>query len=133
MKQEVIVNTPYATLWYYPEAGIVHHQFHKFIHGDVFHEVLVEGLSIFKQRGAQKWLSDGRKNTALPQADIDWAQENWITPMIDSGWKYWAMVMPDTTVGKAIMKRVIESYANQGITVEIFATPEEAINWLESI
>ncbi len=132
MQRETILDTPYATLWYYPEFEVIHHQFHKYIHGDELRDVLSQGLALFQERGAQKWLSDDRKNSALPQEDIDWAQQYWLSPMIASGWKYWAAIMPDSPVGKANMKRVINAYASQGIRVEIFELPEEALEWLES-
>ncbi|MBK8024548.1 MAG: hypothetical protein IPK19_24750 [Chloroflexi bacterium] len=67
MSQTTIIETDYATVWYHPEAGIVHHEFHRFIHGDQFRGVLEKGLEIFKQYGAKKWLSDDRKNSALPR------------------------------------------------------------------
>lgn len=133
MEKTIIVDNEYATLWYYPESQTVHHQFHKFIHGKVLRDLLARGLDTFQQHNANKWLSDDRKNSALPQADYEWANNHWVNPMIDSGWKYWAMVLPDNTVGKTVMKRVIEDYATRGLTVEIFETPEAAYDWLASV
>ncbi len=50
MSRQTIIETEYATLWYYPEEKIVHHQFHKFIHGDEFRKVMLKGAgSQFKQ------------------------------------------------------------------------------------
>ena len=133
MITQMIFNTDYATLCYYPESRIMHHEFHKYIHGHELRSVLLQGLAVFQEYGIQKWLSDDRKNSALPQADLDWAIENWITPMINSGWKYWAVVLPDKPVGKAPMMRLIEIYSQHGVRVEIFEDPAEAYQWLESI
>lgn len=133
MEKQTILDTPYATLWYYPEMQVIHHQFHKFIHGERFREVLLHGLSIFKEHGAQKWLSDDRSRSTLPQEDIDWANGFWGEPMLEAGWKYWAMIMPDSTVGKANMERIIEKYAAQGILVETFESPEQALEWFASL
>src|SRR4051794_10237 len=77
MSVTVITDTEYATLWYYPDEKIVHHQFHKFIHSKEFRQVLERGLEIFKQNGAQKWLSDDRMNSALTTADTEWGQQDW--------------------------------------------------------
>ena len=50
MNKITISDTEYATLWYHSDAKIVHHQFHKFIHGDEFRQVLEKGLEIFKAK-----------------------------------------------------------------------------------
>jgi hypothetical protein len=109
MMTHTLLENDYATLVYYPESGIVHHEFRKFIYGDALHEILEVGLTAFQQYGASKWLSDDRKNSAVPQADLEWALEYWVMPMIQSGWKYWAVVLPDKAVGRAAMKRIVDA------------------------
>ncbi len=133
MKQETILETDYATLWYYPEAKIIHHKFHKFIHGERFREVLSTGLEIFEKDGAQKWLSDDRNNSTLTAADSDWAVNVWTPRVLAAGWKYWAIVLPDKVVGKMNMQRYIEQNAELGVTVDIFDDTDEALKWLESV
>lgn len=133
MPRMTVLDTEYATLWYYPEQKIVHHQFHKFIYGETFRDVMRNGLAIFQQEGVHKWLSDDRKNSVLPQVDIDWGLQNWFPAMIDSGWKYWALVMPDKPVGKASMQRVVESFTPLGIIIQEFNDPDAALQWLESV
>ena len=125
-----IIHTDYATLWYHPDTKIVHHVFHKFIYGDEFLSVLNTGLDAFKQYGAQKWLSDDRKNSALPTADLEWSINDWFHRAFNSGWKYWAIVMPDKVVGKMNMQRFIKTYVELGLTIEIFDDPDEAMTWL---
>ncbi|MBL8133640.1 MAG: hypothetical protein JNL42_17390, partial [Anaerolineae bacterium] len=69
MPRITLLDTDYATLWYYPEEKIVRHEFHRFIHGAPFREVLEKGLEVFIQNGAGKWLSDDRKNSSLTSED----------------------------------------------------------------
>ena len=57
--------------------------------------------------------------------------EVWSKRAIAAGWKYWAIVMPDAALGKANMRRFIREYADQGVTVQIFGSPEEALEWLK--
>jgi hypothetical protein len=133
MQATVISDTDYATLWYHPDKKIVHHQFHKFIHSKEFRHVLEQGLEIFEQNGAQKWLSDDRMNSALPIADSEWGQKDWFPRVFQSGWKYWAIVMPDKVAGKMNMQRFIDAYSTQGLTIDIFDEPDEALKWLESV
>ena len=38
--------------------------------------------------------------------------------------------MPDKVVGKMNMQRFIKTYAELGLTIEIFDDPDEAMTWL---
>ncbi|MCA9904112.1 MAG: hypothetical protein KC547_09660 [Anaerolineae bacterium] len=133
MNRETILETDYATLWYYPDTKIVHHQFHKFIHGEKFREVLEKGLEVFRERGASKWLSDDRKNSALPQADAEWGLGDWNPRVFKEGWKYWAVVMPDKVAGQMNLNRLMKENIDLGLTVKAFEDPDEAMAWLESV
>ena len=133
MTETMIRDTEYATLWYDAEHKIVHHQFHKFIYGEEFRQVLEDGLEIFKKNSAHKWLSDDRKNSTLTTEDTEWAQKDWFPRVFDAGWKFWAIVMPDKVVGKLNMKRFIDTYSQQGLAIDIFDNPDEALKWLESV
>lgn len=133
MTKTTVLETDYATLWYYPETKVVHHVVHKYIYGAQLRAVLLKGLECLQQHDAKKWLSDDRKSSALPQADIDWSTEHWIPEMLEVGWQYWAIVLPDGAVGRQNLGRVMESYAKLGITVAAFGDPDEALHWLESM
>lgn len=121
-----------ATLVYHVQHKIVHHTIHKPVLGAAFRDVLTRGVELLEQRGANKWLSDDRGNGALRPDDGKWAMEVWSKRAIAAGWKYWAIVMPDAGLGKANMRRFIREYADQGVTVQIFGSPEEALSWLKS-
>lgn len=95
MNKKVEIENEYVTLWYYPDAKIVHHKFHKFIYGEQFREALNKGFDIFIQNKATKWLSDDRNNNALPSDDVKFATEDWAPRVIKAGWKYWGLIMQD--------------------------------------
>jgi hypothetical protein len=127
-----IIDNKYATLWYHPETKIVHHQFHQPIGGQSFREVLDKGLEAFQEFSAQKWLSDDRGNSALSPEDSDWAINNWSPRVIDAGWKYWAVVMPEKVIGQMNMQRFIKMYSERDVSVQVFSDPDEAMRWLEA-
>jgi hypothetical protein len=133
MTTMTLLETDYATLRYYPETKIMHHTFHKFIYGTQLRNVMLKGLECFQQYGLTKWLSDDRKNSVLPQADFDWSLEEWLPPMLKAGWTHWAIILPEGAVGQQAMTRLIESYAERGLIIEVFSAPEEAMQWLESV
>ena len=131
MSDMTIIDNEFVTLWYHPDTKIVHHQFHQFLHGDPFRETLNKGTELLKKYGAHKWLSDGRKNSALSKEDTDWGKTNWFPRAVEAGWKYWAIVQPEQVLGKMNMKRLAKTYSEQGVTAEFFSDPDDAMAWLE--
>ena len=131
MSRTMVLKNPHLTLWIHPDAKIVHHKFNKFTHGDAFRNGLDTGLELLKEHKAAKWLSDDRKNSALPREDMEWARTVWAPSAIKEGWKHWAVVPPINIVGQMNIKKCIEIYTEMGLNVKTFKDPDEALNWLE--
>jgi hypothetical protein len=133
MSKMVILDNEYFTLWYHPEAKIVHHQVHKFVYGEKFRTMLTTGTETMRKYGATKWLSDDRTNTVLRKEDTQWGQANWFPQTVQAGWKYSAIVLPMNAIGKESTEKEVQFWASQGITARHFTNPEEALKWLENI
>jgi hypothetical protein len=131
MQTQTIIDSPFATLWYYPDKKIVHHRIHKFIFGKDFRDLLMAGTEVLKKNQAAKWLSDDRSNSVLSKEDVEWSEAHWSPPTAQAGWKYWAIVQPDKVLGQLAMSRLMEKYAALGVTARIFSDPTEAMAWLE--
>ncbi len=126
-----LIENEYANLWYYPEEGIVHHQFLQPIADEAFQSVLRTGLRMLKEHGAQRWLSDDRNNSILSAEDSAWSQDFWLPRALQTGWKYWAVLPPIKARGKINMKRLIEYVGERRrIKIKIFSDPDEAWQWL---
>ena len=132
MDKELILDNGYMTVWYHPEKKIVHHQMHKFTYGQALRDGLSAGAAMLEEKGAQKWLSDDRENTTLGKDDLNWTATFWRPRVKKAGLKYWAIVIPQKIFGQMVMKRIVEEYANTGVTVQIFTDPAEAMKWLEA-
>ena len=131
MEKEIVIDNEFITVWYYPETKIIHHQFHKFAHGQTFRDALAAGAESLKKNGAQRWLSDDRKNTVVNDEDLQWTSTVWRPLVTNAGWKYWAIVLPEKAVGKMNMNRIIEDYADTGVTVQLFSDPDDGLKWLK--
>ena len=129
---ETIIDTEFATLWYYPDKKIVAHKLHKFFTGQSFKDFFNKGTDVLQQNGAYKWLSDDRGFSALHPNDREWAFADWSPRTVKAGWKYWAIIMPESILGQLSTRRLIEAYAAAGVEVQVFATMDEAIAWLDS-
>jgi hypothetical protein len=125
------LDTDFAKLWFYPEVGIIHHQFLKPVEGDEFRSVLLTGLELLVEHGAQKWLSDDRYNSMLNPEDADWAQVVWQPQAYDAGWRYWAVLPPLKARGKINMEWIIaDVLQGRKVDVRCFDDPDEAWDWL---
>lgn len=132
MERITIIENDDANLWYYPEKKIVHHKFHKFIFGYAFRMVLSEGASLMEKYGAQKYLSEDTSNTVVRKEDSDWGFAEWAPRVIKAGWKYWAIVQPESTIAQINMIQFAKEYKKRGVTVQMFTDVEKALKWLES-
>jgi hypothetical protein len=133
MSQVTIVDGEYATLWYHPDSGIVHHYFKSSVSGEDFRRVLNRGIELLEEHGACKWLSDDRNNSALSPEDSLWAFSDWEPRVLDTKWRYWAIVSPEEIVGRMDMARNIAAIRERGIEVRVFTDPAAALAWLESV
>ncbi len=131
MSEITVLDNDSITMKYYPDKKILHHTFHRYTYGEEFRDALNQGVDVFERYFASKWLSDDRKNSALPKEDQEWATNNWFRRVVKAGWKYWAIVLPKTVVGQMNMRLLSELCCSQGIETKLFDDPADAMNWLE--
>lgn len=127
-----ILDNEFVTMLYYPDKQIVHHKFHKFIYGKTFRDTLNAGTDAIQKYKVSKWLSDDRKNGAIPKEDQEWGSTVWFPQTKKAGWKYWAIVQPENIIGELNIKRISQKYTEQGVVTQYFSNPSEAMTWLES-
>ena len=130
MQREMVMTGDAMSMWFYPSQGIVHHEFHTYMFGEPLRTGLMQGADLLRDRGASKWLSDDRKNSALHPDDVEWAKTVWFPTALQNGWKHWAVVWPQKVVGQMNMKDFMDTYRALGINAEAFADPTEAMLWL---
>jgi hypothetical protein len=132
MERELLLENEFASLWFYPVTGIVHHQFHQPISGQAFRNILNLGFKLVQEGRARMWLSDDRANTMLPPEDSEWSSGYWLPRMVAAGWTHWAIVLPEKRLGQVNMRRIIGDVTERKVTAESFSDPVEAMAWLES-
>ena len=125
-----VYENDYVTLYYYPDAKIVYHVLHKFTYGEEFRRYLELGLELLQKHGARKWIADNRNHSALPTEDLEWSMNDWFFRAYKTGWRYWAMVMPDKIAGQLSMNRIMKRNIDMGMTIKVVESLEEALEWL---
>jgi hypothetical protein len=132
-KADIVHDNEWVTLWYHPEAKIVHHKFHKATRGEAFQTALTLGTDILRANGASKWLADDRLFFVLPEEDQRWSENEWFPRTRQVGWKYWAIVKPAMTITELYLRRVAASPPAAGVRMEVFPTVTQAAEWLQSV
>lgn len=132
MFEITVLDNEFATLLCYPSKRLIHHEFHKFCSGDDFRNVMNKGAEAFETHKCTKWLSDDRKVGLIPPEDVEWGRCDWTPRVIKAGWKYFAMVLPEKVIGQMYHTSIVEEFSKMGIEAQIFRTPEEGMDWLNS-
>jgi hypothetical protein len=128
--KKTVIETPRMSLYYHPSDNIIHHEMHAYPGIETLEQILLGGLELMKEHRAIKWLSDDRKGGAVPKSHHEWGDRVWAPRAIKAGWRYWALLPPADALGTANMKRLVNSYAKKGVTVQMFDDVDEAFDWL---
>ncbi|HRF94498.1 MAG TPA: hypothetical protein PLZ51_04870, partial [Aggregatilineales bacterium] len=110
MSTITIIDNPHVKLFYHQDTKIVHHIYGPTIGGDFLQEELNAGVDLLKKYGAIKWLSDNRELEEHTREDTDWINNDWLPRAIATGWKYWALVVPNSFMARVNMIEFTESF-----------------------
>jgi hypothetical protein len=128
----VVRKDEYITMAYSPDSKILYHQIHKFFFGQTFREIWNAQIDAFLKFKVRKVLADDTAVKAWSKEDQDWAAANWFPRAVQSGWKYWAIILPPNITGSASIKKLIEHYSSLGIQTKVFSSPADGKKWLDS-
>ena len=128
-----LVDNEFITLKHVAEDDYIYHVIHKPISFETFREALDIGTKALKDKGCVKWLSDDRKNGPLSEEQQKWAQEDWIPRTIQTGWKFWAVVVPTDVISAGSLIPVINHLYEYGLRMAVFASQQEAVEWLKKM
>ncbi len=102
-------------LWYHLDGDIVHHQIKLYLPPGNFQKLLTTGAAELEKRGAKKWSSDDRNAVVVTPEDIKWSEVEWVRRATNAGLKYWAIVLPASTVGSLQLKKSLQDPDNQNL------------------
>jgi hypothetical protein len=130
MEHQILLDNKWATICYHPVDRYIYHTFKQPIGGEPFRHILDTGLEHLREQKATKWLSDDRENAAFAPEDIEFAVTDWGPRAAQAGWKFWALIVPETFAGQASMTSIVEAFYNLGVRVMVFTEVEEGCRWL---
>lgn len=135
MTKVSLFHTDYITVEYWPDNKLIYHSVHKPMSGqlEMFKEALNAGTAALEKYKVHKWLSDDRNNDALTQEGNEWSITDWQPRTMKAGWKYWALVVPQSLAAAGTLAPVVEQLFELGLRMMVFTTVEDAVAWLDKI
>ena len=130
MAYQPVLKNEWGTVQYETTDHYIYHTIHKDLPPAELRTILDTGLDSLKANRAQKWLSDDRKYVTVTPEAIEFTLQSWGPRAAAAGWKYWAMVAPESAIGRAGMQEVVEIFYNLGVRMPIFSDLDEARAWL---
>lgn len=133
MAQIEIFSNEQMTVRYLQEEKIIYHTMHGQVSGQPFRDAILAATKVLKDNKATKWLSDDRLNPSLKKEDQEWTSKVWQPQVLEAGWKYWAIIMPEEAIGKMRMSIMASQYLQLGVTVKAFSRLDEGFSWIKSV
>lgn len=79
-----------------------------------------------------EWFVDARKIGSLLPDDIEWVAQEILPQFEKAGLTKEAFVIPEKALGRFVVKEYSEHSASGKVTIRMFASAEEAKEWLKS-
>src|SRR5689334_22710931 len=93
-----IFDNPFIWMVYHSDTKIIHHHYYPSLNSHYLRAGLDTGIEVMQEEGAIKWLSDNRDVEPHSPEDSEWVNNDWLPRAIAAGWKYWALVVPSSTI-----------------------------------
>ena len=135
MTNITLYNSEYITVEYRPDNKLIYHTVHQPMSGQLpmFKEALNAGTAALQKYKVHKWLSDDRKNDALTPEGNEWSFGDWQPRTLNAGWKYWALVVPQTLAAAGTLLPVVDRLSRLDLRMMVFTNVEEAVVWLDKM
>lgn len=132
MADITLIENEYITMQYLEDRNTIFHVIHQPISGQPLRDALMTGFNALEDYGATKWVSDDRKNGPMTPEDTRWNRQNLNNAIVGTGWKYWALVVPEQVVAAGSMLPTMEELFEDGLRVMVFSDVGEAFEWIDS-
>lgn len=125
------VDNEFYTAWYVPDYSMIRHVWHQHCKGETWRNIMTLAADAFVGHNCFKWLADDRKFLgAMTPEDWAWAEVNFAKRCREAGWKYFAMVLPDSGMAKVSIRAVCNAFSANGIETEAFTDYVKAYVWI---
>ncbi len=130
---DIILDNNQVTLKYEKENDLLHDVYKADITFETIQTSLNKGLDLIKAHDIHKWLTDTRAIGGFGKDGAAWVINEWAPGAVEAGWKYWALVVPESMEGRAAMMQFMGTFAEKGVNVRVFTSEPPAREWLADL
>ncbi len=128
----ILFQQPYATIEIEQDKSLLIVTWHGFANSEEFRKTRNEALTISRQYGIRKWVSNMKDMKAIRQADQDWSVNEWLPQFLPLNIRKWAIVISDDMFNQMAMSSMMGKIRVQlAHPVEYFQDLNTAKNWAE--
>lgn len=128
---ESFYDSTFATIYWNTRLSCVQTHWKGFAEGTSLRETMAKGLELLQSKKSALWLADLRKLGVIGQADQEWISQEWFPRAIKVGLRKRVVVLPEKTIGRMAVTRIVEKINNVELETASFKELEEAYQWLQ--
>lgn len=135
-------STPLSLTVFYDNAAVsvywndkirsVQIQWKGFVQDEDYRNGLNKGLELLQNKGTTLLLSDTTKLGVLSQTAQEWTNNHWFPYALKLGLRKMAIILPEKTIPKMTINRIMEKLDNPELETAYFKELEEAYAWLQT-
>ncbi len=126
-----IYNTKDATISYSAENDVLLQTINNHLNSNSLREFQTKFIKICQVLNVTKIVSDAEQQKVIQIEDMKWMKQLIIPAMINSGVKYFAIIMPENTIGKTAMRLFAE--AVKQIKINVCEDLLSAKEWMSNL
>lgn len=101
-----------------------------FSHGEELQRIMLKAIELLATRKSGKILMDSSNASAIKAEDSAWIDQEFVTKAYDAGLRFMAMTLPEKTVAKLSIRRMVSNFDGLPYMSKNFSEITEAAEWL---
>lgn len=128
----IYYNERWLTIHWDDSIQCVWMEWKSYAEGEEFRSALDAGISLIRQKRANRWLADLRRLGPVRQVDQQWTNDDWFPRAIAAGVRFMALVSPTASVSRLSVKQIMNKVRDIELVTCNFDELEPARAWLNS-
>lgn len=128
----VLFEKPYLTIIYDEELNCIQQNWKGFAKSQDFREGILKSLQFFKDKKADKILSNTKELSIVKKEDTDWVAKDITPALVSNGMKKMAFIVPSNAFAQMSVNNFKED-ANKIVSIRYFDDIQKAKEWMAGV
>lgn len=128
----VLFEKPYLTILYDQEINCIQQNWKGFANSSDFRDGILKSVHFFKQKKADKILSNTKEFSVAKKADTDWIAKDIMPILVANGMKKMAFIVPSSVFAQVSVDNFKEE-ADNFVAIRYFDDLQKAKSWMSGV